>query len=73
MSATQSLSVGDVLIYGTTHRWVVRAIHLGADGQESLIEMESLTHKPGWTGVWEYHHTLWVPEVLVRHLGRVAA
>lgn len=50
------------------HRWRVLGVHLGAVGQESLIEMESLTHKPGWTGEWEWHPRLWIPEVLIRHL-----
>lgn len=28
-------------------RWEVIGVHLGALGQESLIEMKCLTHKPG--------------------------
>jgi hypothetical protein len=54
--------------FGNVHRWRVVGIHLGAVQTESLIEMESITHKPGWTGHWEYHPRIWVPEVLVRDL-----
>jgi len=69
------LRVGDVLRWesGQTpnniHRWRVRSICLGAIGQESLIEMESLTHSPG-VGA-EFHFPcpiVIVPEVLVRAL-----
>ena len=71
----ETIEVGDVLEWAdnmrTPHRWKVKGIHLGAVGQESLIEMESLTHSPGWTGEWEWHSILWVPEVLVRSLRKV--
>lgn len=62
---------GDILVYSDTptpHLWKIIGVHLGALGVESLIEMESLTHEPGWTGEWEYHPRLFVPEVLVRGL-----
>lgn len=73
------MSPGDILRWQcprfphVVHRWRVVGVHLGgkdADGRdtESLIEMESVTHAPGWTGHWEYHPRLFVPEVLVRHL-----
>lgn len=59
--------------FGNVHRWRVVGIHLGgknANGRwtESLVEMESITHEPGWTGEWEYHPRIWVPEVLVSNL-----
>lgn len=73
------MSPGDVLVWkcpkfpDNVHRWRVVGVHLGGlndDGQwtESLIEMESLTHAPGWTGQWEYHPRVFVPEVLLRDL-----
>lgn len=69
------LLVGDVLewsgAHGDPHRWLVKGIHLGAVGVEGLIEMESITHKPGWTGEWEWHPVVWVPEVLCRTLHKV--
>lgn len=75
MSDVQSISPGDILEWannmGSPHRWVVKGVHLGGVGEESLIEMEGLTHKPGWTGQWEFHQILWVPEVLVRNLRKV--
>jgi len=52
----------------SVHDWCVRGVHLGAVGVESLVELESLTHKPGWTGEWESHPVLFVPEVLLRDL-----
>jgi hypothetical protein len=69
-----TIQVGDILEWadnmGEPHRWRVNGVHLGAQGQESLI-MESVTHKPGWTGEWEFHPIVWVPEVLCRRLRKV--
>lgn len=48
------------------HIWRVRGIHLGAVGTESVIEVECLTHKPGWTGPWESHQLMFIPEILTR-------
>lgn len=47
-------------------RWKIEGIHLGALGQESLVELKSLTHSAGWTGQWEYHPMVFVPEPFVR-------
>ena len=60
------------------HQWRVVGVHLGGkdtEGRdtESLVEMESVTHAPGWTGQWEYHPRVFVPEVLVRHLSVAAS
>lgn len=69
------LRAGDVLRWQCSkfptnvHRWRVLSVCLGALGQESLIEMESLTHTPGIGA--EFHvamPTVIVPEVLVRTL-----
>lgn len=58
------LSVNDEIeLHG--HRWIVKGIHLGALGQESLIHLESLSHTPGWTGPWEFHPMLFVPEIML--------
>lgn len=48
------------------HRWRVRGVHLGALGVESLIEVENISHKPGWTGEWETHQLMFIPECLLR-------
>lgn len=68
------LSCGDILRWqcqkfpNNVHRWRVFGIHLGALGQESLIECESITHASGVTGPMEYHQRVFIPEVLVRSL-----
>jgi len=49
-------------------RWRVVGCFYGATGQESLIEMECLTHTAGWTGEWEWHPRVFVPEPLTRVL-----
>lgn len=48
------------------HIWCVRGVHIGALGVESLIEIENVSHKPGWTGEWETHQMMFVPEILLR-------
>ena len=68
------MNVGDVLEWQcpklphVIHRWRVFGIHLGASGQESLIECESITHDPGWTGEWEFNPRVFIPEPLTRNL-----
>lgn len=47
------------------HHWKIVGVHLGAVGQESLIEIENVNYEPGWTGEWEYHPRMFVPEVLL--------
>jgi hypothetical protein len=49
------------------HRWRVKGIHLGALDQESLVELENVSHEPGWTGEWMTHQLMWVPEILLRN------
>lgn len=74
MSADRApiLRPGDIVTWqcasipAVVHRWRVFGVHYGGIGQESLVEMESLTHKPGWTGEWEYHPRVFVPEPLLR-------
>lgn len=64
---------GDILVwkdqkFGIDRRWRVVGVFHGALGQESLIEMENITERPGWTGEWEWHPRVFVPEVLTRDL-----
>ncbi len=56
------------------HRWHVRGCHIGGEGQESLIEIESLTHEPGTVEDLSPFGlpVLWVPEPLLRGLKIVA-
>lgn len=56
---------GDILEW-EDHRWRVRGIHLGAVGVESIVEIENVSHKPGWTGQWLTHQLMFVPECLLR-------
>ena len=70
-----TIKVGDVLEWGdnmgSPHRWRVIGIHLGGVGAEGIVEMESITHGPGWTEEGGYAFEVRVPEVLVRHLRKV--
>lgn len=63
------MQVDDLVLWGTypnVHTWRIKGIHLGAVGTESLIELENVSHKPGWTGEWMTHHMMFVPECLLR-------
>lgn len=48
------------------HIWEIKAVHLGPVGTESIVEIENVSHKPGWTGKCETHVSMFVPEVLLR-------
>lgn len=67
------MKVGDVIRWSDPkfpqhfHDWAVRGIHLGF-GTESVVELENVTHKPAWTGEWETHAVMFVPECLLRSL-----
>jgi hypothetical protein len=50
------------------HDWVVRGVHLGAVGHESVVEIEGLNLIPARTGEWETHQLMFVPECLLRDL-----
>lgn len=71
----ESISVGDILEWsdnmGEPHRWRVLGIHLGGNGVEGLVEIESITHGPGWSESGGTAFEVRVPEVLVRHLRKV--
>ncbi len=65
------MKVHDLLVYRDNqfghHRiWEVKSICLGAAGQESLVELESLTEKPGISTDSRTHYTTWVPEPILR-------
>ncbi len=68
------LQPGDILRWqcphfpDNIHRWRVFGVYLGAIGQESLIECESLTHFPGHVEPHDEHRRIFIPEVLVRSL-----
>lgn len=69
------LQINDVLRWqcprfpANVHRWRVHSICLGGEGQESLIEIESLTHSPGIGAEWSIPlPILPVPAVLLRGL-----
>ncbi len=52
--------------YGHHRIWQVKSICLGALGQESLVELKSLTEKPGICTESRTHYTTWVPEPILR-------
>jgi len=61
---------GDIIEWSDgkdAHRWRIRGVHLGAVGVESLIEVEPVSHRPGWTGEWETHRMMFIPECLLRN------
>lgn len=51
---------------GVDHIWKIKGVHLGAVGVESVVEIENWSHKPAWTGKWETHVMMFVPECLLR-------
>jgi hypothetical protein len=56
---------------GYPHLWRVLGVHFGAMGQESLIQLENISHKPGSSGEWEIHVMMFVPECLLRNTGKI--
>lgn len=63
------MQVDDLVMWGerpNVHVWRVKGIHLGALGVEDLVELENVSHKPGWTGEWMTHQMMFVPECLLR-------
>lgn len=53
--------------YGHHRIWRIKSVCLGSTTTESLIELESLTEKPGTDTEGMKHRTTWVPEVLLRN------
>lgn len=66
------MQVGSILIYrddkfGINRYWEVLGIYLGGETEESLIELRSISEKPGHDGD-TLRPTTFVPECLTRHL-----
>lgn len=69
----EPLKVNDILEYrcprfGLIWQWRVVGIYLGAEHQESLIELTSLTRRPGIASGMERASTMLVPEPMTRSL-----
>lgn len=63
------MQVGDTVIFRgpPVHLWEIVGIYLGAVGQESIIELRPLSHKP-LTNAAKTRETSFVPEPLIRGL-----
>jgi len=70
---------GDYIFWGeqpNVHIWLVKSVFLGVKGQESLVEIENVSHKPGvyFVGATSFGihkiaaETMFVPECLLRGL-----
>jgi hypothetical protein len=73
--ALTQLKPGDIIEwrdqkFGAHRRWKVHGIHLGGDGQESVISLEAVDRSPAWDEV--HLPLMWVPECLTRQC-RIAA
>ena len=67
------MNVGDLLEYrcpkfGLVTQWRVLSVCLGAERQESLIELRPITNAPGVGTSGGHMQTVWVPEQLTRGL-----
>lgn len=54
--------------FGHHRFWRVEGVFLGAEGQESLVELRSLTERPGTSHTYHAHPTTFVPEPILRGL-----
>lgn len=62
---------GDIIFwrdeqFGHNRFWEIQGVFLGAEGQESVVEIRSLTEKPAHSGEAREHPTTFVPEPLLR-------
>lgn len=69
----EPLKVDDILEYrcprfGLVWQWRVVGIYLGAEHQESLIELKPLTNRPGYASGMGPIDTSFVPEPMTRLL-----
>lgn len=69
----KKMNVGDLIEYrcpkfGLVTQWRVLSVCLGAERQESLIELEPVTNSPGHGTEGTVMPTVWVPEQLTRGL-----
>ena len=63
---------GDLIVWKPAHGskagehvWRVIGCHYGAMGVEDIIEVENVSHKPGWTGEWMTHQLMFIPACLL--------
>ena len=54
--------------FGHHRFWEIQGVFLGAEGQESLVELKSLTEKPGHAHFLDPFTTTFVPEPLLRNV-----
>jgi hypothetical protein len=54
-------------LYGHHRLWEIKGVFLGAEGQESLIQLQSISEKPG-IAFGNALPVLYVPEPMVRSL-----
>lgn len=54
--------------FGILWQWRILSVCLGAERQESLIEMSPVLARPGLDNAGQERRTVWVPEPLTRHL-----
>lgn len=62
---------GDIVLwrddkYGHHRFWEIQGVFHGGLGQESVIELKSLTERPANSGLTQEHPTTFVPEPLLR-------
>ena len=65
------MNVSDIVMFyddqfGKHRFWEIQAICLGAEGQEGVIELRSLSESPGRGADGTIHDTTFVPEPLLR-------
>lgn len=52
--------------FGHHRLWEIEGVYLGAEGQESVVALRSLSHRPAHSGTDTTHETIFVPEMLIR-------
>lgn len=66
------MAPGDIIVFsparvGAARFYKVLGVFLGAEGQESLVELVSMTERPGSVPGKQTMHTTFVPEPLLRN------
>lgn len=54
--------------FGRHRFWEIEGVFLGAEGQEGVIELRSLSERPAHSGETQEHPTTFVPEPLLRNV-----
>lgn len=67
---------GDILEYrcpkfGIVWQWRIHSICLGAEKQESLVEVSPVMASPGYNTLHQKQPTVWVPEPMTRDLNLI--